>query len=85
MQLNVSPALAIKPTPQELALPKLDSTQAQEVNRPVLKQDNEFPSMRSADTETAKQLALKTFGCDCPSCTALARQMLLQGNLPQAQ
>jgi len=85
MQLNASPALAVKATPEQLALPKLDSTQTQQVNTPTVKQDSEFPSMRSTDTERAKQLALKTFGCDCPSCTALASQMLLQGNLPQAR
>ncbi len=85
IQLTASPALAVKLSPQDLALPKLDTALTQQVNRPVVKQDNEFPSMRSTDTERAKQLAIKTFGCDCPSCTALASQMLLQGNLPQAQ
>ncbi len=85
MQLSASPALAVKATPEQLALPKLDSTQTQQVNTPVIKQDNEFPSIRSTDTERVKQLALKTFGCDCPSCQALASQMLLQGNLPQAR
>lgn len=82
MQLNASPVLALKPTPQQLALPKLDSAQPQQVNTPV---DNEFPSVRYDQTERAKQLALKMFGCDCPSCTALANQMLLQGNLPQVR
>ncbi|MBR8840037.1 MAG: hypothetical protein DSM106950_40080 [Stigonema ocellatum SAG 48.90 = DSM 106950] len=84
MQLNASPAMAVKLTPEQLALPKLDSTQTQQVKTPVVKQDNEFPSMRSTDTERVKQLAIKTFGCDCQSCQALASQMLLQGKLPQS-
>jgi hypothetical protein len=85
IQLNASPALALKASPEQLALPKLDSTQTQQVNTPVVERDNEFPSMRSNQTESAKQLALKMFGCDCPSCTAMAKQMLLQGNLPQVR
>jgi len=85
MQLNASSALALKPTPEQLALPKLDSTSTEQVNAPVVRPDNEFPSIRTNETERAKQLALKMFGCDCPSCTALANQMLLQGSLPQVR
>lgn len=83
--LNVNPAFAKKLSPQDLANPTLRAADTQTVNIPVSQEYPQSPSMRSLETERIKQLALQKFGCDCPSCQALASNMLLQGQLPTPQ
>ena len=76
---TANPALANKVSPQDLANPQAKPIDTQQVNAPVA--NPEVPSVRS--NETAKELAVQMFGCDCPSCQARASQVLLQGSLPQ--
>jgi hypothetical protein len=82
--VNVNPALAEKLSPQQMSNPILRPTENQSINLPTSTEYPQTPSVRAMENETVKQLAIKMFGCDCPSCQAMASNLLLQGHLPSS-
>jgi len=80
--LNVNPAMAEKLSPQQISNPILRATDNQSTNQVTSTEEAQTSSVRSVETESIKQLALKMYGCDCPSCQAMASNLLLQGRLP---
>jgi hypothetical protein len=85
--INVNPALAEKLSPMQMSNPILRQTDNQSINppvSPVSTEDPQTPSVRAVENDTVKELAIKMFGCDCPSCQAMASNLLLQGQLPSS-
>jgi hypothetical protein len=80
--LSIHPALAVKLSAQDASNPILRPTDSQAVDAPVNTEYRQTPNTQTLGKESIKELALRVYGCDCPSCQAMASNLLLQGQLP---